>query len=449
MHCFFTLLDLVPASAAGLDFVVEAVDRALARHELDAVVVGAGLRRPLRAAPAARARPARARLRGGRRRRRHLVLEPLPGRALRHREHGLLVLVLARSSSRSGTGPSAIPPSPRSCATSSTSPTASTCAATSSCDTRSWPRAIDEARGRWTVRTERRRRVVGALLRHGGRLPLGAAAARTSTGSTTSRASAYHTGRWPHEGVDFAGKRVGVIGTGSSGIQAIPRSPSRPSTSRLPAHAELQHARRATGRSTGRSARVKANYRERRQRARESLSGVPGSHPRAAPGVGARRWTPEERRARVRGGAGSSGGIGVVALAFNDLRHEREANETAADFVRDKIREIVQDPARRRALAPTRLSVRHQAHLRRHRLLRDLQPRQRHARRRRARRRSRRSPRAGSQTAGAEYEVDVHRLRHRLRRDDRRAARASTSAAATASRCARSGRAGRAPTSGW
>src|SRR3954469_22267333 len=42
MHLFFTLLDIVPASAAGLDFVVEAVDRALARHELDAIVVGAG-----------------------------------------------------------------------------------------------------------------------------------------------------------------------------------------------------------------------------------------------------------------------------------------------------------------------------------------------------------------------------------------------------------------------
>ena len=55
-----------------------------------------------------------------------------PGRPLRRREHGLLVLLLARSCSRNGTGRSGTPPSPRSCATSTTSPTASTCAATSS-----------------------------------------------------------------------------------------------------------------------------------------------------------------------------------------------------------------------------------------------------------------------------------------------------------------------------
>ena len=46
--------------------------------------------------------------------------------------------------------------------------------------------------------------------------------ARHSRASTTSRATWYHTGRWPHEGVDFTGKRVGVIGTGSTGIQSIP-----------------------------------------------------------------------------------------------------------------------------------------------------------------------------------------------------------------------------------
>src|SRR6185312_12765194 len=41
-------------------------------------------------------------------------------------------------------------------------------------------------------------------------------------GLETFRGAVYHTGRWPHEPVDFTGKRVGVIGTGSSAIQAIP-----------------------------------------------------------------------------------------------------------------------------------------------------------------------------------------------------------------------------------
>ena len=59
----------------------------------------------------------------------------------------------------------------------------------------------------------------------------------------------YHTGQWPHEGVDFTGKRVGVIGTGSTGIQAIPViARTGRASDRVPAHRQLQRARRATGR---------------------------------------------------------------------------------------------------------------------------------------------------------------------------------------------------------
>ena len=65
--------------------------------DVDAVIVGAGFAGLVHAPPPARARALGAGLRGGRRRRRHLVLEPLPGRALRRREHGLLVLVLRRA----------------------------------------------------------------------------------------------------------------------------------------------------------------------------------------------------------------------------------------------------------------------------------------------------------------------------------------------------------------
>ena len=54
----------------------------------------------------------------------------------------------------------------------------------------------------------------------------------------------YHTGQWPHEGVDFTGRRVGVIGTGSSAIQSIPMIAKQAvSPPRVPAHAELQHPR--------------------------------------------------------------------------------------------------------------------------------------------------------------------------------------------------------------
>ena len=98
---------------------------------LDAVIVGAGfagmymLHRLRALGLSARI------LEAGGWRRRHLVLEPLPRRPLRRREHGVLLLLLTRACSRNGSGASASPPSRRSCATPTTWPTATTCAATS------------------------------------------------------------------------------------------------------------------------------------------------------------------------------------------------------------------------------------------------------------------------------------------------------------------------------
>ena len=122
---------------------------------------------------------------------------------------------------------------------------------------------------------------------------------------------------------------------------------------RVPADAELQHARaQPAARSRASSARSRPSYRERRRLARESLSGVPSSHPDALPQRSALEVTPEEReRAYERGWA--TGGIGGITLAFNDIIANAEANATAADFVRDKIRAIVRDPATAEALCPT------------------------------------------------------------------------------------------------
>ena len=97
---------------------------------------------------------------------------------------------------------------------------------------------------------------------------------------------------------------------------------------------------------------VKADYRERRRLARESLSGVPSSHPDALPQRSALEVTAEERAEAYEQGW-AKGGIGGVLLAFNDITVNAEANATAADFVRDKIRAIVRDPATAEALCPT------------------------------------------------------------------------------------------------
>ena len=72
-------------------------------------------------------------------------------------------------------------------------------------------------------------------------------------GVATFEGPTYHTGHWPHEGVDFTGLRVGVIGTGSSGIQSIPVIAEQAAAADgVPAHAELQHARRQRAARPGR-----------------------------------------------------------------------------------------------------------------------------------------------------------------------------------------------------
>jgi cation diffusion facilitator CzcD-associated flavoprotein CzcO/acetyl esterase/lipase len=163
----------------------------------------------------------------------------------------------------------------------------------------------------------------------------------------------YHTARWPAAGVELAGKRVGVIGTGSTGIQLIPQAAAQAEHvyvfQRTPNFSMPAHNRPLDPEALR---EIKAEYRERRRLARESLSGVPGSHPDALPQRSALEVTPEER-VRVYEQGWEQGGIGGVTLAFNDIIVNADANSTAADFVRDKIREIVRDPATADALCPT------------------------------------------------------------------------------------------------
>ena len=213
-------------------------------------------------------------------------------------------------------------------------------------ETRVTRAVFDESAGRWTIETDRGDRVSA-------RFCIMATGCLSTTqepkfrGLDRFRGSWYHTGRWPHEGVDFTGQRVAVIGTGSSAIQSIPiiakqaahvyvfqRTPNYS----MPAHnapLDPDYERR-----------VKAGYAEFRRQARESRVGFVIERS----GESALAVTPDER-VREYEKRWARGGLGFSA-AYNDLLTDKQANDTAAEFFRAKIRSIVRDPAVAETLAP-------------------------------------------------------------------------------------------------
>jgi cation diffusion facilitator CzcD-associated flavoprotein CzcO len=159
----------------------------------------------------------------------------------------------------------------------------------------------------------------------------------------------YHTGAWPHEGVDFTGKRVGLIGTGSTGIQATPVIAAEADHltvfQRTP---NFSVPARNAPLSAEEAADIKARYREIREVSRSSPFGFPyvASERLAA------EASPAERE-EVYEQLWEEGGLKFMAGSFGDLLDNEAANETAAEFIRGKIRATVDDPAVAEILLPT------------------------------------------------------------------------------------------------
>jgi len=150
----------------------------------------------------------------------------------------------------------------------------------------------------------------------------------------------YHTGQWPHEGVDFRGKRVGLVGTGSTGIQAAPVIAETAAHLTVFQRTANYSVPARNGPLTPEFKRyVKENNREIRQVTQASVNG----HPWLIADRSALKTSPEERQA-IYEAAWEEGGLRFRA-AFRDLLTDKVANDTAAEFIRAKIREIVKDPA--------------------------------------------------------------------------------------------------------
>ncbi len=163
----------------------------------------------------------------------------------------------------------------------------------------------------------------------------------------------HFTSRWPHEGVDFTGQRVGIIGTGSSAIQSIPiiaeQAESLTVFQRTPNFSLPAHNGPVP---EDKAAALRADRTAYRHEARWSSAGVP-----LVPAEeGALQVDEAERRRRYEA-AWQEGTIFALMGAFNDLLADEAANDTAAEFVRSKIRSIVEDPATAEALCPTTYPV--------------------------------------------------------------------------------------------
>ncbi|WP_280508897.1 flavin-containing monooxygenase [Nocardia cyriacigeorgica] len=196
---------------------------------------------------------------------------------------------------------------------------------------------LDESSLRWEVRTDTGT-VVSArfvVLAVG---PLSNANTPDIEGLDTFAGPVLHTSQWPHDGVDFTGQRVGVIGTGSSGIQAIPciaeqaerlhvfqRTPNYSvPAGNLPLDEETRRAQ-------------KANYAERRRLSMASGGGSPHQpHPKSALEVS------EQERREAYQKRWELGGV-LFSKTFPDQMVTLEANDTARLFWEEKVRAVIDD----------------------------------------------------------------------------------------------------------
>ena len=205
----------------------------------------------------------------------------------------------------------------------------------------------DESTNRWHVETDQGDEVSAQYLITGigcistGQVP-------NIPGLESFEGESYHTGTWPHEGVDFTGKRVGVIGTGSSGVQSIPVIAEQAAHltvfQRTPQY--MIPARHHTV-DTHYLDEVKKDYDAIWEKARHSQGGFPYDGPERS----ALDATPEERQAAYEEGW-AEGGFKFVFGSFTDIATDLRANATASEFIRSKIREIVHDPDTAEKLLP-------------------------------------------------------------------------------------------------
>ncbi|WP_067878786.1 flavin-containing monooxygenase [Nocardia vermiculata] len=206
---------------------------------------------------------------------------------------------------------------------------------------------LDEASTRWTVHTDAGERIdTQYVITAVG--PLSNANVPAIPGLSDFVGPIYHTSQWPHDGVDFTGQRVGVIGTGSSGIQTVPKVAEQATHlsvfQRTPNFSVPAGNRPLT--ADDRRAQ-KQDYAERR---RASFASGGGSPHNAIP-TPTLDVSPDERRAAFEK-RWELGGV-LFSKTFVDQLTDRAANDEARAFWEEKVRAVIDDPEVAALLIPT------------------------------------------------------------------------------------------------
>ena len=208
---------------------------------------------------------------------------------------------------------------------------------------------FDDATGRWTIRTDRGQ-VARAQYFIAASGCLSAAKVPDIPSLERFKGAWYHSGQWPEDPVDFSGKRVGIVGTGSSGIQIIPEVASQARQvyvfQRTP---NFSIPARNRSMSAIEQQDYKDNYPRYRLLASNSPDGMVGVGYAAV--KSAREASPQQRTALYEE-RWAMGGVVAMLTAYTDLLVNRDSNQSLGDFVREKIRATVADPEVAEQLVP-------------------------------------------------------------------------------------------------
>ncbi len=207
-------------------------------------------------------------------------------------------------------------------------------------DTRVTAARYDAAANLWRVTTEKGEHLAATYL-------IAAVGCLSSAnvpdipGLNSFKGECHHTSNWPHEDVDFGGKRVGLIGTASTGIQAAPviaESAAHLTVFQRTANYSVP------ARNAALTAEQKRHFKENAAEIRKVMHASVNGHPFLIADRAALETPPAEREA-IYEAAWTKGGL-YIRPAFKDLMVSKEANDTAAQFIIKKIREVIKDPAK-------------------------------------------------------------------------------------------------------